>query len=99
MFLFPVFPDDALCMVAGMTKMRYWYFAAVVAIFRTIGIASICFLGSGLINWAELSLVDWFMLITCCLVWIFAIFKYQHKIEKFILNEKNKREKNNGKYN
>lgn len=88
MFLFPVFPDDALCMVAGMTKMRYWYFAAVVAIFRTIGIASICFLGSGLINWAELSLVDWFMLITCCLVWIFAIFKYQHKIEKFITRKK-----------
>lgn len=88
MFLFPVFPDDALCMVAGMTKMRYWYFAAVVALFRTIGIASICFLGSGLINWAELSLVDWFMLITCCLVWIFAIFKYQHKIEKFITRKK-----------
>jgi len=88
MFLFPVFPDDALCMVAGMTKMRYWYFAVVVAIFRTIGIASICFLGSGLINWAELSLVDWFMLITCCLVWIFAIFKYQHKIEKFITRKK-----------
>lgn len=88
MFLFPVFPDDALCMVAGMTKMRFWYFAVVVAIFRTIGIASICFLGSGLINWAELSLVDWFMLITCCLVWIFAIFKYQHKIEKFITRKK-----------
>lgn len=88
MFLFPVFPDDALCMVAGMTKMRYWYFAAVVAIFRTIGIASICFLGSGLINWAELSLVDWFVVITCCLVWIFAIFKYQHKIEKFITRKK-----------
>ena len=88
MFLFPVFPDDALCMVAGMTKMRFWYFAVVVAIFRTIGIASICFLGSGLINWAELGLVDWFMLITCCLVWIFAIFKYQHKIEKFITRKK-----------
>lgn len=88
MFLFPVFPDDALCMVAGMTKMRFWYFAVVVAIFRTIGIASICFLGSGLINWAELSLVDWFVLITCCLVWIFAIFKYQHKIEKFITRKK-----------
>ena len=25
MFLFPVFPDDALCMVAGMTKMKYLY--------------------------------------------------------------------------
>ena len=88
MFLFPVFPDDALCLVAGMTKMRYWYFALIVGIFRTIGVATTCFLGSGLINWAELSLVDWFLLISVCLFWIFLIFKYQHKIEKFIKRDK-----------
>ena len=88
MFLFPVFPDDALCMVAGMTKMKYWFFAVIVVIFRTIGIASICFLGSGFINWAELSLVDWFMLITCCLVWVITICKYQGTIEKFIKRKK-----------
>lgn len=53
MFLFPAFPDDALCMAAGMTKMKYWYFALIVLIFRTTGIATICFLGSNFINWAE----------------------------------------------
>lgn len=90
MFLFPVFPDDALCMVAGMTKMRYWYFAIIVLIFRTIGIATICFLGSGFINWAQLSLVDWFVLINVCLFDIVLIFKYQDKIEKFILRKRNK---------
>lgn len=87
MFLFPVFPDDALCMVAGMTKMRYWYFAIVVAIFRTVGIATICFLGSGFINWSELSLVDWFVLVNVCVFDIVLIFKYQDKLEKFILSE------------
>ena len=87
MFLFPVFPDDALCMVAGMTKMRYWYFAIVVAIFRTVGIATICFIGSGLINWSELSLVDWFVLANVCVFDIVLIFKYQDKLEKFILSE------------
>ncbi len=92
MFLFPIFPDDALCMVAGMTKMRFWYFAIVVAIFRTIGIASICFLGSGFINWGALSIVDWFVLINVCVFDIFIIFKYQHKIEKFILRKKDKSE-------
>jgi len=88
MFLFPVFPDDALCLVAGMTKMRYWYFAIIVGICRTIGVATTCFLGSGLINWAVLSLVDWFVLISVCLFWILLIFKYQHKIEKFITRDK-----------
>lgn len=90
MFLFPIFPDDALCMVAGMTKMKYWYFAIIVVIFRTIGIASICFLGSGLIDWAALSIVDWFVLINVCVFDIILIFKYQHKIEKFILRKKDK---------
>ena len=103
MFLFPVFPDDALCLVAGMTKMRYWYFALIVGICRTIGVAATCFLGSGLINWAVLSLVDWFVLISVCLFWILLIFKYQHKIEKFIVKkttptskEKPQREKETG---
>lgn len=87
MFLFPIFPDDALCMVAGMTKMRYWYFAIVVLIFRTVGIATICFLGSGLINWAALSIVDWFMLVSVCAFWLILIFKYQDKLEKFIIRK------------
>ena len=88
MFLFPIFPDDALCMVAGMTKMRYWYFALVAAIFRTIGIGSICFLGSGVIDWSALSLVDWFVLGSVCVFWLILIFKYQHKIEQFITRKK-----------
>ena len=95
MFLFPIFPDDALCMVAGMTKMKLWYFAIIVAIFRTIGIASICFLGSGFIDWAALNLIDWFVLINVCIFDIFLIFKYQDKIEKFILRKREKSQKKN----
>ena len=93
MFLFPIFPDDALCMVAGMTKMRYWYFAVVAAIFRTVGIATICFLGSGFIDWSQLKITDWFVLINVCALDIFYIFKYQNKIEKFILRRRNKKNK------
>ena len=81
MFLFPVFPDDALCMAAGMTKMRYWYFATIVFIFRTIGIATICFLGSSIINWASLSIVDWFVLVNVLIFDIYAVFKISNKIE------------------
>lgn len=87
MFLFPIFPDDALCLAAGMTKMRYRYFALITAIFRSVGIATICFLGSGLINWAALSIVDWFMLVSVCAFWLILIFKYQDKLEKFIIRK------------
>lgn len=87
MFLFPIFPDDALCLAAGMTKMRYRYFALITAIFRSVGIATICFLGSGLINWAALSIIDWFMLVSVCAFWLILIFKYQDKLEKFIIRK------------
>lgn len=92
MFLFPVFPDDALCICAGMTKMKYWYFLIVVAIFRTIGIATICFLGSGFINWAELSIIDWFVLVNICIFDIYAVFKISGKIENKIKEKKVKKD-------
>ena len=88
MFIFPAFPDDALCMVAGMTKMRWWYFLIVVIICRTIGVATICFLGGGLIDWASLSLVDWFVLVNVVIVDIYAVFRVSNKIENKIKQKK-----------
>lgn len=38
MFLFPFFPDDALCLVAGASKMKFWYFSLVTLITRPIGV-------------------------------------------------------------
>ncbi len=38
MFLLPVFPDDVLCFVAGMSSMSIWYFLAVIAISRVLAI-------------------------------------------------------------
>ena len=92
MFVFPVFPDDALCLAAGMTKMRYWYFAIVALIFRTVGIATICFLGSGFIDWALLSWVDWFCLVNLCIFDIALIFIISNKIEKHFKKKKDKSE-------
>lgn len=47
MLLFPVFPDDMLCMVAGMTAMTYKYFFVACCLTRPVMIAFTCFLGSG----------------------------------------------------
>lgn len=47
MLLFPGFPDDMLCLVAGITSMSYKYFLIVVCITRPIMIAFTSFFGSG----------------------------------------------------
>lgn len=90
MFLFPAFPDDALCLVAGITKMRWWEFLLIVICCRTIGVATICFLGSDLINWSALTIIDWFVFISICLIDLYIIYKLADKLEKKIKEKKDK---------
>ena len=49
MMLFPMFPDDILCVVAGMTNMSFKFFLFTNLIARGIGIATTVFFGSGAI--------------------------------------------------
>lgn len=46
MMLFPFFPDDILCVLAGVINMDFKFFLNTNLITRTIGIFSTCFLGS-----------------------------------------------------
>lgn len=91
MFMFPIFPDDALCMVAGMTKMKFSYFSIITLIFRNIGIATICFLGSDFMLqfFSQLKLIEWILLINLVIFDIYAILKIAKKIENKIKGEKN----------
>ncbi len=92
MFIFPMFPDDALCLVAGMTKMHWWEFLLIVIFCRSIGVATTCFLGSDFINWKALSIIDWFTFLSVCLIDLYIIFKISNKIETKIKQKKEKGE-------
>lgn len=47
MMLFPCFPDDMLCLVAGISSMSYKYFITVICLTRPVMIAFYSFFGSG----------------------------------------------------
>ena len=47
MLLFPFFPDDILCMVAGITTMSWKFFIIAVLLTRPITIAVMCYMGTG----------------------------------------------------
>ncbi len=87
-FLLPGLPDDALCIVAGMTKMKYSYFALITVIFRGIDTAIMCFFSSGVINYATLTVLDWLIIANLIVVDIFLIIK----LEKW-LQQRNKKDK------
>lgn len=82
LFLIPAIPDEALCLVAGMTKMKYWYLIIVNLIYHTIEIGVFCFFGSDLINWSSLSFLDWFLFVNIIIVDIYILCSLEKKIKK-----------------
>lgn len=86
MFLFPAFPDDLLCFIAGTTKMTWRYFVIITILTRIISIACICWLGSGeLIPFSGWGIPVWIVIGILMLACIILIFKYQEQIEEWII--------------
>jgi uncharacterized membrane protein YdjX (TVP38/TMEM64 family) len=44
-FLLPALPDDAVCFVAGLTRLRIWQLIAVMFLGRLPGMAVLCYVG------------------------------------------------------
>ena len=86
----PFFPDDAICMVSGLTKMKYWYFAVVAAVCRTIGVGVTAFLGGDLLNYAAFTLLDWFLFINIIVIDAILVWKLSTKVEQWINKKKQK---------
>ena len=84
LFILPCIPDEAICLVAGMTKMRYWYLLLVSLLYHAFEIGVCCFLGSGLISWSVLSLFDWIIFINVVLIDIYLLLKFEKHLEKHI---------------
>lgn len=86
MFLFPAFPDDLLCFIAGTTKMTWRYFIIITLLTRLVGIACICWLGSGdLIPFSGWGIPVWIVIGILMAIAIFILIKYQEQIEDWII--------------
>lgn len=97
MMLLPCFPDDILCLVAGLTDMSWTFFMITQLIARPIGIFSVSYLSSGeIIAYHGWGLAVWADIIIASLVLIYLAGKYNKEIEKFInkLFKKDNKEKN-----
>ncbi len=90
MMLFPVFPDDILCMVVGTTNMTWKFFIITNLITRPIGIFCTCFLGSGIIPFTGWWIALWIVLAVACVILFVLCYKFQPQIETFILKIANK---------
>lgn len=82
MLLFPAFPDDMLCMIAGITSMSYAYFTVVCLLTRPVMIGFTAYLGSGVIPFSGEGIPIWIALACIMFVLFIVISKVKAKIEK-----------------
>lgn len=92
MFLFPFFPDDVLCFVAGITTISPTYFTVMIIIVRIITVfASSYSMNNSIIpydTWWGILLWIAFFVLTVYLTML--IYKKGDKIEKWFKSRKNK---------
>lgn len=79
MFLFPFFPDDILCLIAGLSALNLPSFALIVILTRPWGLLFSALVGSGLISvpmWA------WIVIGGLAIILLILATKYAPLIEK-----------------
>lgn len=85
MMLLPLFPDDILCLVAGLTDMSWTFFMTTQFITRPIGIFLVSYFASGqLIPYHGWGLAVWAVIAVVAISAIYFSSKYSDKIEDFI---------------
>ncbi len=87
-FLLPLFPDDVLCLIAGMTTMKFKTFCIIASITRPIGIIFMSFFGGGyIIPFTGWGLYVWPFLLVFIIASVVLVYKYQSQLENFILTK------------
>ncbi len=82
MLLFPAFPDDMLCMVAGITDMTYRYFTVICLLTRPVMIGLTAYLG-GSVSFSGGGIAIWIAI--GCLM--FVVFIIATRIKNYIENK------------
>jgi len=88
----PFFPDDLICMMAGVCNIKYIKFLLISIFARGVGLATISFFGSGkVIPFSGWGIAVWSVLIVMLVLGAIILFKKREKLKQiFHINDKNK---------
>lgn len=89
MFLLPMFPDDILCFVAGLSTMSWPYFTVMILITRALGIVMTSYTLNGSIipynTWW--GLLSWALIGIAVIVLFIFLYKKGDKIERWFIDK------------
>lgn len=87
MFLLPLFPDDVLCFVAGLSSMTWPYFLIMITITRAISVIGTAY-SIGLIPFTTWwGILIWLIIGVLIVLAFWLVCKYSDKIDYFIKNK------------
>lgn len=87
-FLLPMFPDDILCLIAGITKMKFSTFFWITLITRPIGVLCMSYFSSGeLIPFSGWGIYVWGIIFVFAIILSVVIYKYQEKMQNYIMTK------------
>ena len=87
-FLLPMFPDDILCLIAGITNMTFKNFLLITVITRPIGVICMSYFGSGyLIPFTGWGVYVWFGVLIVSIILIYVIYRYQNQMQNYIMKK------------
>ncbi len=89
-FIFPFFPDDLFCMVAGISSMRFKDFFIISTTIRPISIFIMCFLGGGAIFKLDsiTGIIFALLVLIISIVLIIMLFKKNKRIKSLFVSIK-----------
>lgn len=84
MFLLPLFPDDVLCFVAGLSSMTTPYFLIMITITRLISVFTTAYSVDLIPFTTWWGILIWIILIACIVVAFWLVCKYSDRIDAFL---------------
>lgn len=82
--LLPLFPDDLICMLAGVTNIKYSKFLLISFVARGVGLATISYFGSGkIIPFSGWGIAVWIGLALIILTGVIIAYRRKDKIKQF----------------
>jgi uncharacterized membrane protein YdjX (TVP38/TMEM64 family) len=97
MFLLPMFPDDVLCFVAGISSMGSIYFIIMIIISRAISVSTTAYSLDLIPFNTWWGILTWIAIAAVVIVAFLLVYKYSDKIDAFIKRKFTRKDKKNKK--